>query len=359
MKKRISYMAIVIIIAFISNNMVYNLIADETELSEKKAEEIISKHIKYGIYPVKIGEFDLTGKQADKYKKVLIKLKEKEIVTFNIIDTDDSTENFSKLYKFKVELTDKGKKSYYLSTEGVNIAGIIVGERKILEITENDGNDSIVYFAYSFEPNDIGYAIGSTKDNKNRGKAKLYYNKSVKKYIFDDFQFLSPLTFGYWISSSWVYERDGEKYFSAKAMIKHLYSSCNDRKKTKKHFLDGEVPGTSVRLTPPNGFVKANLESLRKEIQMRKKAEKKAEAEKKKAEKKADAEKKKAASEKKKAASEKKKAESEKKKFESELKEKDRRSVLALRRAGESDKSIAELLGISQNEVKRITDSSD
>ncbi|GEM_PF-2181479 len=44
------------------------------------------------------------------------------------------------------------------------------------------------------------------------------------------------------------------------------------------------------------------------------------------------------------------------KKAESEKKNLERRSVLALRKAGESDKSIAELLGISENEVKRITD---
>ncbi|MCP4349506.1 MAG: hypothetical protein GY795_28830 [Desulfobacterales bacterium] len=78
--------------------------------------------------------------------------------------------------------------------------------------------------------------------------------------------------------------------------------------------------------------MKETLESLQKE--MRKKAEKKIEAEKKKAEKKIEAEKK--------------KAEAEKKKLQS-------RSVLALRKAGESDKSIAESLGMSQNEVKKIT----
>ncbi|MDM8551339.1 hypothetical protein QUF72_14740 [Desulfobacterales bacterium HSG2] len=50
-----------------------------------------------------------------------------------------------------------------------------------------------------------------------------------------------------------------------------------------------------------------------------------------------------------KAESEREKAESEREKFES-------RSVLALRKAGESDKSIAGLLGMPENEVKRITD---
>ncbi len=95
------------------------------------------------------------------------------------------------------------------------------------------------------------------------------------------------------------------------------------------------------------------LEALEKEKQMRKKAEserkkaeKKAEAERKKAEKKAEAERKKAE----------KKAEAERKKIEAELKEKERRSILALRKVGESDKSIAELLGMSENEVKKITD---
>ncbi len=101
---------------------------------------------------------------------------------------------------------------------------------------------------------------------------------------------------------------------------------------------------------------RAMREALEKEKQMRKKAEKKAEAKTKKAE----AEKKKAEAEKKKlekkAEAEKKKAEAEKKKLESVLKEKDRRSVLALRKTGESDKSIADLLGIPENEVKRIRD---
>ncbi len=210
-------------------------LADDFSLSKSKAQSIVSNHIKYAFFPVRIGEFTLGGKKAAFYKSVLSKLSSAKVVDSQVVplekkcfDVGGGEKGPLKAYTFNVTLTDKATEyGYFHSEKPDDIIGLIVGDRKVLEILDVEKIEKknafdigfIIHFTYAFDVNDLGRSLGATSDKRNRGKLFCSYSKMQEKLIIWDFQY------SLWKPKKWKYgtfsdELDGKAYFRARYLRK-------------------------------------------------------------------------------------------------------------------------------------------
>lgn len=90
--------------------------------------------------------------------------------------------------------------------------GFVCGERTIFEITRIDSSSGFIYFTYCFSPNELGSYLGSTKDDKNIGRAKITYDENINDYIFKGFEYYVSKA-DKWATTSWAYKKKEKSIF--------------------------------------------------------------------------------------------------------------------------------------------------
>ena len=184
--------------------------ADENEPSNKRAFEILNNHIRSGYFPVRINTSTYFRVKDDKrfnsMHNVLMKLKAKGLLDFSI-------KNKVLTKVLNAHLTSKGENTpHAISGFDHDMIGFVCGERTILEINKVDSSSGYIYFTYSFTPDELGYFLGSTKDEKNKGRAKIIFDSLSDRYIFKGFEYYSVKA-GRWVPTSWAQHKDDQQIF--------------------------------------------------------------------------------------------------------------------------------------------------
>ncbi len=175
--------------------------ANETALSKARAYEIVADHIKTGFFPAHLNTSTYNWPQKkDPFEfmhSTLEKLRQKGLVQFTLEDTETVKTLWARL-------TPAGRQTPY-AVYGPNhdIIGFEAGARTLFEITEMSPQTGLVYFSYAFEPNELGYHLGSTRDEKNLGRAKLVYDRQLNDYVFKGFEYYAPES-QKWVVTTWA-----------------------------------------------------------------------------------------------------------------------------------------------------------
>lgn len=197
---------IAIILTCLFANDIY---AAEKTIGKREAKKIIDEHIKYGYNGVLTGEKTIGMLETDlinRTREYYTILENQGLIKYRLLKLNMGLE-----FKFDVNLTEKG---YNLvkarEEENEHYVAFVSGERKIFEIVKIDPSENLVYFSYGFEPNDLGYLLGGTKDEKNRGKAKIIYDIFLEEFVFKGFEY-SKWEIVEWHAGSWAYGNNDKK----------------------------------------------------------------------------------------------------------------------------------------------------
>jgi hypothetical protein len=155
---------------------------------------------------VPVGEFVFNVDSKEKYenlKKSCEELKKAELIDYTVLQPSTGLQ-----FHVKTWLTDKGKGHRYIfSEDDKQILGFVIGKRTLRDIVKIEGD--AVWFSYDFETNELGKAL-YFHEGKYRGRAKIFFDPSVNKFVFKGFQ-SSPWDKEKWVNNTWVYEKEGAK----------------------------------------------------------------------------------------------------------------------------------------------------
>ena len=184
---------------FIANSVV---IAGGKNLSQARAKELLEQHISKAYSGVEIG--------ANKYNT--LHWEQKTIITiikrYNILQSEGLitytvNARHNEMFFNAVETENVKDSPHFIKTINKDkYLFLLIGSRKILKITKTDSKN-FVYFVYSFEPSEMGFLLELTRDEKNRGRAKIVYDDFLERFIFKGFEF-SAWEEEKWRDGSWV-----------------------------------------------------------------------------------------------------------------------------------------------------------
>ncbi len=184
-----------------------------SKLDDKSAIEFIQAYIKQAYYPMlKLGNVRFRKYGDKEYSRQLSwakKLSKGGLITFTTTDVRNQ------YIDFDAKTTDMINKIDHIICEKDKILCVSSGDRKAEKIVkielESENVDGIknqykmVYFTYTFTPNDTAIKCFGLKDGIKKAKAvaKIYYDPFLEKYIFKGFK-ASPLNKNEWYDKTWV-----------------------------------------------------------------------------------------------------------------------------------------------------------